>query len=126
GGIYVSHVRDERHRVDEAVAEAIEVGRSAGIPVLVSHLKSAERANWGRIPSIIGMVERAREEMTAPLSFEVYPYTAVSTKLRTFIPREIMDGGIEEYRRRLSEPDWRERCRRYMHERGTDFAAMML
>ncbi|MCB1187755.1 amidohydrolase family protein [bacterium] len=126
GGIYVSHVRDERHKVDEAVAEAIEVGRSAGISVLVSHLKSAERANWGRIPSIIGMVEDARGRMDTPLSFEVYPYTAVSTKLRTFIPREIMDGGIEEYKRRLTEPDWRERCRRYMHERGTDFAAMML
>ncbi|MCB1215878.1 amidohydrolase family protein [bacterium] len=126
GGIYVSHVRDERHKVDEAVAEAIEVGRQSGIPVLVSHLKAAEQANWGRIPSIIGQVEEARGTLATPLSFEVYPYAAVSTKLRTFIPREIMDGGIEEYKRRLGEPDWRERCRRYMHERGTDFAAMML
>ncbi|MCB0622346.1 MAG: amidohydrolase family protein, partial [Saprospiraceae bacterium] len=53
GGVYASHIRDERDRVEEAVEEALTIGRQADIPVLVSHLKAAERKNWGKIPRLL-------------------------------------------------------------------------
>jgi N-acyl-D-amino-acid deacylase len=37
GGIYASHIRGERETILEAVAEAIQIGRSANIPVQISH-----------------------------------------------------------------------------------------
>ena len=37
GGIYASHIRGERETILEAVAEAIQIGRQAGIPVQISH-----------------------------------------------------------------------------------------
>ena len=37
GGLYASHVRGERETILEAVAEAIQIGREAGLPVQVSH-----------------------------------------------------------------------------------------
>jgi N-acyl-D-amino-acid deacylase len=37
GGLYASHVRGERETILEAVTEAIEIGREAGLPVQISH-----------------------------------------------------------------------------------------
>jgi N-acyl-D-amino-acid deacylase len=36
-GLYSSHIRGERETILEAVAEAIEIGRQAGVPVQISH-----------------------------------------------------------------------------------------
>ncbi len=36
-GLYTSHIRGERETILDAVAEAIEIGRQAGIPVQISH-----------------------------------------------------------------------------------------
>lgn len=36
-GLYTSHIRGERETILEAVAEAIEIGRQAGVPVEISH-----------------------------------------------------------------------------------------
>jgi N-acyl-D-amino-acid deacylase len=37
GGFYASHIRGERETILEAVAEAIQIGKEAGLPVQVSH-----------------------------------------------------------------------------------------
>ena len=37
GGFYASHIRGERETILEAVAEAIHIGRAAGLPVQISH-----------------------------------------------------------------------------------------
>ena len=36
-GLYASHIRGERETILEAVAEAIHIGREAGVPVQISH-----------------------------------------------------------------------------------------
>lgn len=125
GGIYVSHIRDEREELEHSIEEAIEIGRAAGLPVLVSHLKAAERPNWGKIPGVLALIEQAREDGLA-VNFEVYPYTAVSTKLRTFIPMATMAGGVAAMVERLRDADWRRRAVDWLHVRGTDYAAMRL
>jgi N-acyl-D-amino-acid deacylase len=37
GGLYATHIRGERETVLDAVAEAIHIGREAGLPVQISH-----------------------------------------------------------------------------------------
>ena len=37
GGLYASHVRGERETILEAVAEAMRIGKDAGVPVQISH-----------------------------------------------------------------------------------------
>ena len=49
GGIYASHIRDEGDHVLDAVAEAIRIGRESGAPVHISHFKSMQIPNWGRV-----------------------------------------------------------------------------
>jgi N-acyl-D-amino-acid deacylase len=125
GGSYVSHIRNERDEVDAAVDEAIEIGQRGELPVLISHLKVAERPNWGRMRSVIGRIEAAQQRGQA-VAFDVYPYTAVSTKLRTFLPKEIMGEGVAGLADRLRDPEWIARCHAWLVGRETDFAGMVL
>ncbi len=125
GGIYVSHIRDERQDLETSIEETFEIARGAGVPILVSHLKAAERPNWGKIPGVIARIEAAREE-GLDVKFEVYPYAAVSTKLRTFIPKATMADGVEAMVEKLRDADWRQLAESWLIERGTDFEAMRL
>ncbi len=52
GGIYASHIRSEEDSVVEAVAEALKIGREAGISVQISHLKTMGEKNWSKLPAI--------------------------------------------------------------------------
>ncbi len=124
-GIYASHVRDEREDLEESIEEAIEIGRRGRVPVLISHLKAGERPNWGKIPRVIETIERARADGLA-VNFEVYPYTATSTKLRTFIPKATLAEGPEGMVRKLRSGRWRRRCVDWLRRRGTEFDAMVL
>ncbi len=124
-GLYVSHIRDERQDLEASIDEAVEIGRAAGLPVLVSHLKAAERPNWGKIPGVIERIEAARARGTA-ITFEVYPYTATSTKLRTFIPKAALGDGVDGMVEKLKTEAWRRRSVDWLRKRGTDFGAMVL
>ena len=58
-GIYTSHIRGERETILEAVAEAIAIGRAAGVPVEVSH----NAPKWGageKAKANLDLVEEAR------------------------------------------------------------------
>lgn len=125
GGLYVSHIRNERKEVEASVDEAIEIGRRGGLRVLISHLKVAEKPNWGKMAGLIERIEAVRAAGQA-VSFDVYPYTAVSTKLRTFLPKAIMDRGVEGLVERLNDESWRQRCDEWLLGNGTDFDAMVM
>jgi N-acyl-D-aspartate/D-glutamate deacylase len=77
GGLYVSHIRSETEQVVEAVAEAIRIGREAGAPVHISHFKSMEIPNWGRIHDSAALIEKARAQ-GMQVTVDQYPYTANS------------------------------------------------
>src|SRR5439155_6520498 len=53
-GLYSSHIRNEGTDVFDAVKEAISIGKRAGVPVDVIHLKIAEKKLWGRMNEEIG------------------------------------------------------------------------
>jgi N-acyl-D-aspartate/D-glutamate deacylase len=73
GGRYISHIRSEDLKMDEAVEEIIEIGRLTGMPVKISHIKLAARDDWGRAEGI---------DITA----DAYPYTFWNSTLRVLFP----------------------------------------
>lgn len=85
GGLYASHIRSEAESVFEAVAECIEIGRRAGVPAHVSHLKVEGKASWGRSGELLGVLDAARAA-GADVSADQYPYTAWETSLHAFLP----------------------------------------
>jgi N-acyl-D-amino-acid deacylase len=81
GGVYTSHIRDEGDGLLDAVDEAIEIGRRAGVPVVISHLKATGEANWGRVVDALARIDDAGPTVAA----DQYPYTAGSTILATIV-----------------------------------------
>lgn len=108
GGTYFSHIRDEGDRIDEALEEAFRIGRATGIPVNIWHLKIGGRANWGKMPAILDKIAAARAA-GLDVSANVYPYAASSTGLSTLAPNWAMEGGYDDFKRRLQNPEERAR-----------------
>ena len=102
-GIYASHIRNEGNRVADAITEAINVGKGAGIPVQISHFKVGGPANWGRSKETLSMVEQARRE-GFDVTIDQYPYTASSTYLGSLLPDWALEGGGAAARQRLTDP----------------------
>lgn len=81
GGIYASHVRGEGAHLFRAVNEAIEVGRRAGLPAHVSHLKCETSYMWGRADELLALVHEA-DDVTG----DQYPYAAWASVLWSLLP----------------------------------------
>ena len=111
GGIYISHVRGESFRVKDAIGEAIEIGRQAGMPVVIYHLKIGAKANWGKMNEIRDLVEQAQARGVNVTACQ-YPYTAGGTGLQSTLPGWAQEGGREKMLERLRNPAERARMRR--------------
>jgi N-acyl-D-aspartate/D-glutamate deacylase len=79
GGIYTSHMRTEAEEILSAMQEAFSTGRNSRVPVVISHLKCAGVANWGRSGEVLHALDTARAEQ--PVQCDCYPYTASSSTL---------------------------------------------
>ena len=58
GGVYTSHMRDEGIHEIDAITEAVNVGKEAGMPVEISHLKIDRRSVWGASDQSLALIER--------------------------------------------------------------------
>jgi N-acyl-D-amino-acid deacylase len=107
GGIYASHLRNEGDFLVEAVAEAIEIGERAGIPVQLSHHKAEGRRNWGKVRTTLQMVEEARAR-GLDVQLDQYPYTAFQTSMAVqFLPAWANSGDNDTVLGRLTDPEQR-------------------
>lgn len=107
GGLYATHMRDETGTIDrqgkygvlKSIAEAIEIGRRAGVPVQISHLKIDSPINELKATRLLGLIEMARKE-GLDITADQYPYPAGSTDIGTLIPQQYLDsaGIIKEFR----------------------------
>jgi N-acyl-D-aspartate/D-glutamate deacylase len=79
GAIYATHMRTEAEEILSAMSEAFATGRSCHVPVVISHLKCAGIANWGRSREILHALETALAEQ--PVQCDCYPYAASSSTL---------------------------------------------
>lgn len=110
GGFYATHMRSEDTGLMEAVAEAIFIADSGGLPLQISHLKAAGRDNYYKIPLVMDLLERAKErglEVTA----DRYPYLAYSTTLSIMFPPWALDGGRKQFVIRLKDKDLRQKMK---------------
>lgn len=110
GGIYSTHIRNEGTGVFESVAEAIEIGERAGVPVDVIHMKIADQQYWGRMSEVVELIENARRR-GVNVQANVYPYTRGNNNLVSIIPPWAHEGGTEELIKRLQDPEQRARIK---------------
>jgi N-acyl-D-amino-acid deacylase len=96
GGVYTSHMRDEGIHEIEAITEAVNVGREAGMPVEISHLKIDRRRVWGASGKSLDLIEKFRGEGVDVVA-DQYPYDRASTNLGIRLPSwALADGKIKE------------------------------
>jgi len=109
-GIYITHIRGESFNLFSALDEAIGIGREAGLPVVIFHLKVAAKANWGRMNEAIAKLTDANGA-GVKVSATMYPYTAGGTGLAATLPLWVQEGGREPMLARLKDPAVRRRAR---------------
>lgn len=105
GGFYASHIRDESNYttgLKASIAEAIEVGERAGVPVEISHIKALGKPVWGQAAEICRVIEAAQAR-SVKVHADQYPYNASNTGMSAAtLPRWVeADGKTKE---RLSDP----------------------
>lgn len=113
GGMYISHMRSEGNRLLEAVNELITIARESKAPAEIYHLKAAGAANWGKLDSVIAIVNDARAS-GLHITADMYTYTAGATGLDAAMPPWVQEGGYEAWANRLRDPAIRERVAREM------------
>jgi N-acyl-D-aspartate/D-glutamate deacylase len=113
GGLYASHIRGEGEHLFRAIDEALEIGRRAGLPVHVSHLKCESSLVWGRAADLLARLAEA-EDATG----DQYPYAAWNSSLSSLLPPWAPVGGLE---RLVRDPAARDRLRGAVEEGEHDF-----
>jgi N-acyl-D-aspartate/D-glutamate deacylase len=111
GGIFVIHIRHEGTGVFDAMREAIDIGRRAGIAVEILHIKIADEKYWGRMNEVIRLIDDARKS-GVNIGANLYPYTRGNNNLATIIPPWAHEGGTAKMLARLKDPKERARIKK--------------
>jgi N-acyl-D-amino-acid deacylase len=113
GGVYATHMRSEGDRIDAALDETFRIGREAGIPVEIWHVKVAGKRNWGRMTKVVARIDSARQA-GIDVAADTYAYPAWFNSMSAFVPPWAHDGGTAKLLERLRDPAMRRRIRREM------------
>ena len=97
---FAAHMRNEDDRLLMAVHEVLKVGREAGVPVQISHLKAQGRRNWWKAELALEAIDDARAS-GVDVHLDRYPYLAYATGLSNLFPAWSREGGHAAFRRRL-------------------------
>lgn len=134
GGIFTSHLRSYAHTLNLAMDEVIEVGRSCGIPVQISHLYwqpymkgftsitkafiSVASYLYNRIGIPVPMekglagklkiLDNARAR-GVDVHFDMVPTSQGFTELAAFLPPYLLEGSLSDSLTRLADPSFRKR-----------------
>ncbi|GAA3238486.1 amidohydrolase family protein [Actinocorallia longicatena] len=102
GRPYTTHLRDEGLGLAEALDEAVEIARRAGVRLQVSHCKAAGPRSHGGAALLLGRLRAARAE-GVDVRGDQYPYLAGATTLSALVPPAALEGGIDALRARLAD-----------------------
>ena len=119
-GAYISHIRSEGSRLEEAVQELIKIASITGAPAEIYHLKASGRSNWHKLSNVFDLIESARGAGLL-ITADMYTYTAGSTGLNATMPLWVQDGGHAAWVERLQDPDIRERVAAEMKQPTTEW-----
>jgi N-acyl-D-amino-acid deacylase len=125
GGMYISHMRSEGNRFEEAVDELITIAKESGARAEIYHLKAAGEANWPKMAKVLTRIDSARAaglEITA----DVYPYTAGATGLDAAMPPWVQAGGYAAWAKRLQDPAIRKKVAEEMRTPTDKWESLLL
>jgi len=108
-GFYASHIRGERETILDAVAEAIDIGRQAGLPVQISH----NAPKWGAphdATANLRLVDEARAR-GQDVTVDNDVHTDLGPALIDALPQPFAERGVAEVVDLLRDPAARRQIR---------------
>lgn len=111
-GLYATHIRNRDLQYLDAVKEAVEIGGKTGVVVQISHNVAKIGAPDGVMSQVLEKIELARRE-GIDVAFDVGAYLGGQTTPLASLPPWAFDGGIEKTLGHLSDPETREKMKRY-------------
>ena len=117
-GKYISHIRSEGDRLEEAVQELIKISSITGAPAEIYHIKAAGKKNWHKLENILNMIEFARASGLR-ISANMYPYMAGATGLDATMPPWVQEGGHNAWVKNLKDIDIRKKVSKEMKDHET-------
>ncbi len=118
GGTYITHMRSEADDIFPALNEAIRIGKDAGVPVELYHLKMAGRKNWSKSKELLASINNARAQ-GIDLQANMYPYTAGATGLTACLPPWSAEGG--KLYQNIDNAEMRQKMQQEMLAEKTDW-----
>lgn len=113
GGVYFTHQRSESGQIFESLEEVVSIAEQAAIPAEIWHLKTAYKANHGKMPEVLRRIEAARAR-GVDVTANQYPYNRASNGLDACLPLWVREGGLDKMLARLKDPSQRDRIRAEM------------
>lgn len=92
GGVYITHMRSEGDKFLEGIDEALGVGRGAGVPVEIYHLKAAGVRNWPKMDIAIAKIDSARAA-GQDVQADMYLYPAGGNSFASCVPPKYAANG---------------------------------
>lgn len=119
GGLYDTHQRDESSYgigLLDSTREAIDIGRQAGMPVHISHLKALGVDVHGKAKDLVSIIEAARAT-GLNVTANQYPFVASGSSLQaSLLPRWSVEGGRAALLKRLNDVATMQRIQTEMRE----------
>ena len=120
GAVYATHMRNESVHVRDSIQESLRTVAQHSGRLHVSHLKIADRAQWGSMGEVLKELDVAREAGQL-VTQDAYPYAAGSTMLTAMLPPWFHDGGSDAVPARLQSPEALDRAERDLTDSGSRF-----
>ncbi len=119
GGYYCPHTRSYGAGALAAYAEMLELARTTGCPVHLTHATMNFAENAGRAAEFLALVDGALAD-GCDITLDTYPYLPGCTTLSALLPSWASAGGPDALLERLDDPAVRERIRVDVEETGSD------
>ncbi len=119
------HLRSEGSQVLEALDEAIEMARTNGVSLKISHLKIRGRHNWHLFGQMINKLETAYHQ-GLKISFDVYPYDSTWAVLYTYLPKWAYEGGRQQILAHLKDPVTRRKIVDHLNSQNLHYDSMIV
>ncbi|MBR7121785.1 MAG: amidohydrolase family protein [Lentisphaeria bacterium] len=86
GKVYTTHLKSEGNDLLESLQSTLDAALQAGLKkVVISHLKTAGKANWHKLEAALDMIAHYRNA-GVDVRFDRYPYTESQTMLSVILP----------------------------------------
>lgn len=119
GGYFCPHTRSYGKGALDAFREMIEISRTTGCPVELTHATLNFSENAGRAAELLAMIDAALAD-GVDVGLDTYPYLPGSTTLSAVLPSWSSAGGVDATLARLQDPDALVRLREDLEVNGSD------